>query len=154
MGRESLYGQIDIVAGIDRDGVTDVQVRAPKERRVGQHGIDDQSLVRAVLGDLEADLMRSPDDISPRNEMPGVVPILIGDRATLTDLCAPEPDDEIAILIDPLGIRPVEANLNGVWIGAGLDQKIVFEASLVAVKDEIDSRIHVVVLDAREARNA
>src|SRR5208283_1379237 len=62
-------------------------------------------------------------------------------------------DQESAVLqLKELGAVEFEFGLRGV--GARRDLEVIFEASLVAVEDQVDSGIDVVVADAGKLRNA
>ena len=60
---------------------------------------------------------------------------------------------EIALLVEAQGIGSLDGQLDSGRIGAGRDNKVVFQLALVAVINHVHARVHIPVMDLGVVRD-
>lgn len=110
--------------------------------RIEHHRIDHQRLIAVILADVEAHFVAAVHDVTTRDLAPIAFHGLVGDRLALPNFPAVHGQHQVAVRFDPSLIRAFEGEPDVTRARPGMDDEIVFELSLVAVEDQINSRIN------------
>jgi hypothetical protein len=94
------------------------------------------------------------DDVATGDLPARAVGFLIDERPVLAEFAARRLEQEVsALFFDADLLRAAEGEADGVGVCAGRDVEVVFEPPLVAVVDEFDARIDLLITHAREVRD-
>ena len=120
---------------------------------VGEHRIDDERPGRVVSGEPKADPLRAFAHVAPGDILPDAVDLLIDDGLVLAYVAAFRVQHEIAFSADLQFVRTFEVERDLLRVRTRCDDEVVFELALVAVVDEVDAGIDVLVTDLRVGRD-
>src|ERR1017187_6184671 len=127
-----------------RDATDVVHAGTAQIRQIGKHGIDHQSLVVVVFAQVETNFVAG-DGIAGLDNSLFTGDVLINHRLLQSQIAARQLQDDVAVGVETrLGTGQTERNLLGV--GAGRDDKVVLQLTLIAVKHRIDARVDALVL--------
>ena len=106
-----------------------------------------------IGGDAEADATRAFEHVATRNLPAGALDLLVDDGLPLADHAGGRVQHEVALGIHLELVGSMEAEPDPLGIGARTDDEIVFELALVAVVDQVDPRVDVLVSHLRVRRD-
>src|SRR5207247_7717937 len=104
-------------------------------------------------GDPEADPTRAFEHIATSDFPPEALDLLIDNGLPLADHAGGRVQHEVALGIHLELVGSMEAEPDPPGIGARTDDEIVFELALVAVVDQVDPRVDVLVSHLRVGRD-
>src|SRR5204862_71828 len=126
------------------DPTAKIGATAPEVRRVRQYGVDDQG----PAGDVGCQPKAHPpirEPITTLNLSPDAVDVLVDDRLALMDWPGGGVQDEVAPAVDFEAVGAVEVEDDAAGIGAWAHDDVVLQLALVAVIDDVDARVDVVI---------
>ncbi len=140
-------GNVGVAVPVDRDRVGVLRPASPQIGRVHEHRIDHERRAAVVGFHLEHRTVLALQPIAARHPPALAREVLVGDRCVEDDLAACRLDDDAAARVEAGAARAVEVQLDQSRVGTGPHDEVVLETTLVAVVDEIDPGIDVLVLD-------
>ena len=118
-----------------------------------QDRIDDQFARPVISANGESGAVRTAEHETPLHPALLAANFLIHLRSFQSDVPAPAPDYERSVFhLNLTGAVELQFRLR--WIGAGRYLKVIFQLALVAVKDQIDAGVDLLILDSRKLGNA
>ena len=107
-----------------------------------------------VRTEIEADAAIAEHGVAGINRPAPTIDLLKGNRAMLDDIALAGGDQQIAQGVELERPGTVDGQCNLARVSTGRDQQVVLELALVAVVHQVDARVDVGVLDAREVGHA
>ena len=94
-----------------------------------------------------------PQHIRPRNALSTAIQFLIDHGRLPADRPTRQLQHQDPLGIDGQGLHPRQTEGDGLWVGAGRHDKIVFQLPVGAVIDQVDPWIHGLIFDSSVSRN-
>src|SRR5262249_55589423 len=120
---------------------------AAKIAGIGKNRIDDKRQIVVVFTDRKSNGLRVLQSIPATNRPPLAALFLVYDWPVKTDFIRTERKNQFTCFVDLDLVRTVKTENDAFRPRVRCNHKIVFQLPLVAVIDEIDSRIDIVDLN-------
>ena len=137
----------------DGDRVAVVGLVAAEVRRERDDGVDDERTCPVVLIHVDTDGAGAPSRVPAADDHLRAADVLVDRRPPLMERACSGLDDEVALRTDADrgGAPEVQPDVAGVSVGR--DDEVVFDLSVAAVEDDVDSGIDVRVPRGAEQRD-